>query len=153
MPVFEYTGLTEAGKNVRGLRDAESSKTLRALLRKDGVYLTESRPAEDGAVEGQQKTGMAREVDVILANLEDAIPAGAKDAARAGASIHVVPREVRQRPATGRLPDRFPRQRTSLVQGIDFSVDSERLVRRRGLRRIREDATRNRAQENNAQRD
>jgi general secretion pathway protein F len=64
MPVFEYTGLTEAGKNVRGLRDAESSKTLRALLRKDGVYLTDSRPAEAGAVEGQQKTGMSREVDV-----------------------------------------------------------------------------------------
>jgi general secretion pathway protein F len=64
MPVFEYTGLTEAGKNVRGLRDAESSKTLRQLLRKDGVYVTESRPAEQGAVAGDQKTGMAREIDV-----------------------------------------------------------------------------------------
>jgi general secretion pathway protein F len=64
MPVFEYTGLTEAGKNVRGLRDAESSKTLRQLLRKDGVYLTEARAAEAGAVAGEQKTGMAREVDI-----------------------------------------------------------------------------------------
>jgi general secretion pathway protein F len=64
MPVFEYTGLTEAGKNVRGLRDAESSKTLRQLLRKDGVYLTEARAAEAGAVAGEQKTGMAREIDV-----------------------------------------------------------------------------------------
>jgi general secretion pathway protein F len=64
MPVFEYTGLTEAGKNVRGLRDAESSKTLRQLLRKDGVYVTEARPAEAGQIAGDQKTGMAREVDV-----------------------------------------------------------------------------------------
>ena len=64
MPVFEYTGLTEAGKNVRGIRDAESSKTLRTVLRKDGVYLTEARPAESGAVAGEQKTGLAREVDV-----------------------------------------------------------------------------------------
>jgi general secretion pathway protein F len=64
MPVFEYTGLTEAGKNVRGLRDAESSKTLRQLLRKDGVYVTESRPAEAGQIAGDQKTGMAREIDV-----------------------------------------------------------------------------------------
>lgn len=64
MPVFEYTGLTEAGKNVRGIRDAESSKTLRTVLRKDGVYLTEARPAESGAVSGEQKTGLAREVDV-----------------------------------------------------------------------------------------
>jgi general secretion pathway protein F len=64
MPVFEYTGLTEAGKNVRGIRDAESSKTLRSVLRKDGVYLTEARPAEAGAVAGEQKTGLSREVDV-----------------------------------------------------------------------------------------
>lgn len=67
MPVFEYTGLTEAGKNVRGIRDAESSKTLRSVLRKDGVYLTEARPAEAGAVAGEQKTGLAREVDVAAA--------------------------------------------------------------------------------------
>jgi len=64
VPVFEYTGLTEAGKNVRGIRDAESSKALRMVLRKDGVYLTEARPAEAGAATGEQKTGLAREVDV-----------------------------------------------------------------------------------------
>ncbi len=64
MPVFEYTGLTEAGKNVRGIRDAESSKALRQVLRKDGVYLTEARAAEAGATEGEQKTGLSREVDV-----------------------------------------------------------------------------------------
>src|SRR3954447_20089959 len=64
MPVFEFTGLTEAGKNVRGMRDAESSKLLRQMLRKDGVYLTEARAAEAGAVAGEQKTGLAREVDV-----------------------------------------------------------------------------------------
>lgn len=64
MPVFEYAGLTEAGKNVRGIRDAESSKALRQVLRKDGVYLTEARQAEAGAVAGEQKTGLAREVDV-----------------------------------------------------------------------------------------
>src|SRR3954469_2257012 len=64
MPVFEYTGLTEAGKNVRGIRDAESSKVLRQMLRKDGVYLTEARAAEAGATVGEQKTGLSREVDV-----------------------------------------------------------------------------------------
>ena len=64
MPVFEYTGLTEAGKNVRGIRDAESSKALRQILRKDGVYLTEARAAEAGATVGEQKTGLSREVDV-----------------------------------------------------------------------------------------
>lgn len=41
MPVFEFKGLTEAGKNVQGVRDADSAKVLRQLLRKDGVFLTE----------------------------------------------------------------------------------------------------------------
>jgi general secretion pathway protein F len=41
MPVFEYRGLSEAGKNVNGLLEADSPKTLRAALRKSGVYLTE----------------------------------------------------------------------------------------------------------------
>jgi general secretion pathway protein F len=48
MPVFEYSGLTEAGKSVRGLKDAESRKALRAVLRKDGVFLTDAR-STDGA--------------------------------------------------------------------------------------------------------
>src|SRR5437868_1743523 len=43
MPVFEYSGLTEAGKSVRGLKDAESRKALRTVLRKDGVFLTDAR--------------------------------------------------------------------------------------------------------------
>jgi len=64
VPVFEYTGLTEAGKNVRGIRDAESSKALRQVLRKDGVYLTDAHAAEAGAVVGEQKTGLSREVDI-----------------------------------------------------------------------------------------
>src|SRR5207302_1095145 len=54
----------EAGKNVRGIRDAESSKVLRQILRKDGVYLTDARAAEAGAVVGEQKTGLSREVDI-----------------------------------------------------------------------------------------
>src|SRR5437764_2119051 len=64
MPVFEYTGLTEAGKNVRGIRDAESSRVLRQILGKDRVYITDARAAEAGAVVGEQKTGLSREVDI-----------------------------------------------------------------------------------------
>jgi general secretion pathway protein F len=69
MPVFEYSGLTEAGKNVRGLKDAENAKALRALLRKDGVFVTESRAADPataaaGKPEGGGGTGLSREVDL-----------------------------------------------------------------------------------------
>ena len=69
MPVFEYSGLTEAGKSVRGLKDAESQKALRTLLRKDGVFVTESRAADAATAaagkSGQQTgSGLSREVDV-----------------------------------------------------------------------------------------
>ena len=67
MPVFEYSGLTEAGKNVRGLKDAESVKALRTLLRKDGIFVTESRPAdaaEAAAGKPGAGSGLQREVDV-----------------------------------------------------------------------------------------
>src|SRR5215213_9629805 len=48
MPVFEYKGLSEAGKTVSGLLEADSAKTLRASLRKNGVYLTEVLGTADG---------------------------------------------------------------------------------------------------------
>jgi general secretion pathway protein F len=53
MAVFEFRGLNEAGKTVNGLREADTPKTLRTLLRKDGIFLTD--------VLGQQSaTGTAR---------------------------------------------------------------------------------------------
>ncbi len=58
MPVFEYKALTTAGRPVQGLKEAESPKALRAVLRRDGVFLTE--------VLGEQpvKAQQAREVNV-----------------------------------------------------------------------------------------
>ncbi|MFZ5471056.1 MAG: type II secretion system inner membrane protein GspF [Myxococcota bacterium] len=49
MPVFEYRGLSEAGKTVNGLKEADSAKTLRALLRKEGVFLTDVLGQAEGA--------------------------------------------------------------------------------------------------------
>jgi len=41
MPVFEYKALNATGKPVTGLREADSPRTLRGLLRREGVFLTE----------------------------------------------------------------------------------------------------------------
>ncbi len=41
MPVFEYRALDERGHSREGLREADSPKTLRSALRRDGLYLTE----------------------------------------------------------------------------------------------------------------
>jgi len=66
MPVFEYKGLNEAGKSITGLQDADSPKSLRAQLRKNGVFLTEvlgqqtsagSKPGKGGATTAPAGSG------------------------------------------------------------------------------------------------
>src|SRR4029434_4506294 len=48
LPVYAYKGVTAAGKKTRGHLDAESPRTARARLRRDGIFLTEL--AEGGEV-------------------------------------------------------------------------------------------------------
>ncbi|MGC4063560.1 MAG: type II secretion system F family protein [Polyangiaceae bacterium] len=48
MAVYEYRGIIiQSGKATKGVRDAESPKALRALLRKEGVMLTEATEEKD----------------------------------------------------------------------------------------------------------
>jgi general secretion pathway protein F len=49
MPVFEYRGLNTAGKTVKGLLEAESPKSLRSQLRKDGIFLTDVLGQAEGS--------------------------------------------------------------------------------------------------------
>ena len=66
MAVYEFKGLNEAGKVISGLKEAESPKGLRTLLRKEGVFLTD--------VLGESQTGTARpkngKADVLNANVD-----------------------------------------------------------------------------------
>jgi general secretion pathway protein F len=56
MAVFEYRGiLAGTGKSVKGYRDADNPKALRALLRKDGVLLTQASEEEKGAEKGKSR--------------------------------------------------------------------------------------------------
>ena len=41
MTVFEFKGFDSAGKPIKGVRDADSAKGLRALLKRDGILATE----------------------------------------------------------------------------------------------------------------
>jgi general secretion pathway protein F len=49
MAVFAYTGVNEKGRTVRGTIDADSEKSVRQILRKQGVYVEETRPLAGGA--------------------------------------------------------------------------------------------------------
>src|SRR5512137_1447583 len=41
VPVFAYKALDQSGKGVEGLKEADSPRTLRTVLRRDGLFLTE----------------------------------------------------------------------------------------------------------------
>lgn len=59
MPVFEYRGLNAAGKTVTGLKEADSPKTLRAVLRKDSIFLTDVIGQAEGALKAGKGKGAA----------------------------------------------------------------------------------------------
>ena len=56
MAVFEYRGvLIATGKPVKGVRDSENAKSLRAILRKDGVLLTAATEAASAASKARRE--------------------------------------------------------------------------------------------------
>lgn len=48
MAVYEFKGLNAAGKTITGLKEADSPKTLRTLLKKEGVFLTDVTGQSEG---------------------------------------------------------------------------------------------------------
>ncbi len=64
MAVFEYRALNQTGKTVPGLKEADSPKSLRALLRKEGLFLTEVVGQADGAAGSKVKGGLSKDVNL-----------------------------------------------------------------------------------------
>jgi general secretion pathway protein F len=73
MPVFDYRALNGAGKQVSGLKEADSPKGLRAALRKDGLFLTEVVGTADArpATAGKGSKGPARGAAALAARSQD----------------------------------------------------------------------------------
>jgi len=67
MAVYQYKGLTAAGKTTAGMREADSVKTLRSLLKAEGIFLTE---VAEGRAQQQIQLRLAeltqRERDVMV---------------------------------------------------------------------------------------
>jgi general secretion pathway protein F len=62
MPLYAYKGIAASGKTTHGVRDAESPKALRQLLRKDGVVVTAVDLSKGGA-KARSGSGLSKEVD------------------------------------------------------------------------------------------
>ncbi len=69
MPMWAYKGIGATGKAASGVRDADSPKVLRQVLRKEGVIVTDCEPSKQGAkgaaVGGKAAgAGLSKEVDL-----------------------------------------------------------------------------------------
>src|SRR5499427_5359578 len=67
MPMYAYKGVAPSGKSVTGVRDAESPKVLRQVLRKDGVHVMSFELSRGGKLAKEQnakKGGLSRDVDL-----------------------------------------------------------------------------------------
>src|SRR5213083_2156189 len=65
--MYAYKGVAPSGKSVAGVRDAESPKLLRQLLRKDGVLVTSFELSKGGKASKEsnaKKGGLSRDVDL-----------------------------------------------------------------------------------------
>ncbi|MFZ9886929.1 MAG: type II secretion system inner membrane protein GspF [Myxococcota bacterium] len=65
MPVFEFKGFDSGGKATKGVREADSAKGLRAVLRREGVMVTEVKASGRGA-RGKATQGTSPEKKGLL---------------------------------------------------------------------------------------
>src|SRR5258708_3922723 len=67
MPMYAFKGVATSGKAINGVRDAESPKVLRQMLRKDGVLVTSFELSRGGKLAKERnarKGGLSRDVDL-----------------------------------------------------------------------------------------
>src|SRR5882762_830677 len=67
MPMYAFKGVGSSGKAITGVRDAESPKVLRQILRKDGVHVMSFELSRGGKLAKErnaQKGGLSRDVDL-----------------------------------------------------------------------------------------
>lgn len=60
MAVFEYRGLNRAGKNVKGVVDADNIRTARAKLKKDGIYVVDLKDKKKTSSSEKKKSVAAK---------------------------------------------------------------------------------------------
>ena len=58
MPVYAYKGVDAAGKSLRGHLDAETPRSARSRLKRDGIFVTEFQETSADAV--QRESGGSR---------------------------------------------------------------------------------------------
>lgn len=71
MPAYEYKGFNAQGKPVQGLREADSPRALKALLKKDGILPTEVYEEKGGTKKKTKVGGNAKQSGGLLSKEVD----------------------------------------------------------------------------------
>ncbi|MGZ5279703.1 MAG: type II secretion system F family protein [Pseudobdellovibrionaceae bacterium] len=69
MPIFEYRGLTKAGKNVKGNIDSDNLRSARVKLKKDGIFVVDIRDKQKATNSSNKKKRAGRTGTVNVADL------------------------------------------------------------------------------------
>jgi general secretion pathway protein F len=64
MPAYAYTGLNPAGKTIKGIETADNVNALKAVLKRQGVYLTAVTEAAGGSAASTATSAGSREIDL-----------------------------------------------------------------------------------------
>ncbi|MCB9638044.1 MAG: type II secretion system inner membrane protein GspF [Myxococcales bacterium] len=66
MPAYEYKGLNQQGKQVKGVKEADNPRMLKTLLRKEGVFLTDLYETKAGAADKKKLVGNTNKSEGLL---------------------------------------------------------------------------------------
>ena len=64
MPVFEYKGLNQGGRNVRGTIDAENNRAARQRLKRDGIFVVDLKDKTKTAAKSKRASTSSKKVNV-----------------------------------------------------------------------------------------
>jgi general secretion pathway protein F len=70
MPVYEFRGFDAAGKAIKGVRDSDSAKALRTILKREGILATDVKESGNNAVGGKPGGGGVLGKEVNLSFLQ-----------------------------------------------------------------------------------
>ena len=125
MPVFAYKGVNAAGRNLRGHLDAESLRSARARLRRDGIFLTEiseGRSSDEAAPAAGRRAGLRLPSFQRISALDMALVTR-QAATLLGAGIPLVEslRALTEQVENPRLKSVFGKVRERVNQGSSFA--------------------------------
>jgi general secretion pathway protein F len=64
MPIFEYRGMNQSGKNLRGTIDAENLRMARSRLKKDGIFVVDLKDKGKEKLKNKKKSGTGKKISI-----------------------------------------------------------------------------------------